>query len=141
MLIIMYRRAQIQTLRNRLAEPPRFILAVVGPRQIGKTFMVRQALADHPASFAAADQALPDMMMAGNPSALASSKPGAHPTSEWLIEQWTRARAHAGALPSNADYVLALDEIQKIPQWAETVKGLWDADRASGLNLHVVLLG
>lgn len=137
----MYRRAQIQILRNRLAEPPRFILAVVGPRQIGKTFMVRQALAGHPASFAAADQALPDVMTAGNPSAVISFKPGAPPTSEWLVEQWTRARAHAGALPPDTHYVLALDEIQKIPRWSETVKGLWDADRASGLNLHVVLLG
>ncbi|MDQ6966984.1 MAG: DUF4143 domain-containing protein, partial [Mariprofundaceae bacterium] len=29
----------------------------------------------------------------------------------------------------------------KIPQWSEAVKGLWDSDRAEGLNLHVVLLG
>ena len=34
-----------------------------------------------------------------------------------------------------------LDEIQKIDGWSETVKGLWDADRASGCPLHVVILG
>jgi predicted AAA+ superfamily ATPase len=34
-----------------------------------------------------------------------------------------------------------LDEIQKIPRWSEVVKGLWDADRAEGLDLHVILLG
>ena len=38
-------------------------------------------------------------------------------------------------------YVLAIDEIQKIPRWSEIVKGLWDADRAENLPLHVILLG
>jgi len=37
--------------------------------------------------------------------------------------------------------VLAIDEVQKIPRWSDTVKGLWDADRAAGLQMHVVLLG
>ena len=38
-------------------------------------------------------------------------------------------------------FVLVLDEIQKIPQWSDTVKGLWDADRARNCPLHVVILG
>jgi len=38
-------------------------------------------------------------------------------------------------------YVLAIDEIQKIPRWSEVVKGLWDADRAENLPLHIILLG
>ena len=42
---------------------------------------------------------------------------------------------------SNAGFVLAVDEIQKIPNWSETVKGLWDADRHEGRNMHVILLG
>lgn len=37
--------------------------------------------------------------------------------------------------------VLVLDEIQKIPNWSDTVKGLWDADRQNNLPLHAVLLG
>ncbi len=37
--------------------------------------------------------------------------------------------------------MLVLDEIQKIDGWSETVKGLWDADRAAGCPLHVVILG
>ena len=37
--------------------------------------------------------------------------------------------------------MLVFDEIQKIPNWSETVKGLWDADRARGCPLHVVILG
>ncbi len=36
---------------------------------------------------------------------------------------------------------MAIDEIQKIPNWSETVKGLWDADRRLDRPLHVILLG
>lgn len=37
--------------------------------------------------------------------------------------------------------MLALDEIQKIPNWSETVKRLWDEDTWSGLPLRIVILG
>ena len=37
--------------------------------------------------------------------------------------------------------MLALDEIQKTPNWSETVKGLWDADRIAGRPLHVIIIG
>lgn len=59
--------------------------------------------------------------------------------SAWLVRQWQRARA--AARETQAGHILILDEIQKIPRWSETVKGLWDADRAENLKLHVVLLG
>ena len=36
---------------------------------------------------------------------------------------------------------LVIDEVQKISGWSETVKGLWDADRARGCPLRVVILG
>ena len=49
-------------------------------------------------------------------------------TPDWLEERWREARREA----EDGRYVLVLDEIQKIPGWSETVKGLWDADRASG---------
>ncbi len=42
---------------------------------------------------------------------------------------------------SGARLVLVFDEVQKIPNWSEVVKGLWDADRATNLTMHVVLLG
>ena len=50
------------------------------------------------------------------------------------------ARSH-GSEDNPDGHVLVLDEIQKIPRWSDSVKGLWDADRAEGLKLHVVLLG
>ncbi|MES9905744.1 MAG: hypothetical protein ABW168_24120 [Sedimenticola sp.] len=40
-----FERNEIKVLRRRLDEVPRFMIVVAGPRQVGKTTMVRQALA------------------------------------------------------------------------------------------------
>ena len=53
--------------------------------------------------------------------------------------QWEQARRRAEE--SDDGFVLVFDEIQKVHNWSETVKGLWDADRARDLPMHVVLLG
>lgn len=72
--------------------------------------------------------------------ATASTSPGSFKAdTAWLIRQWQNARLDAGR--GDGPFVLAIDEVQKIPQWSNTVKGLWDADRATDLPLHVVLLG
>ena len=42
---------------------------------------------------------------------------------------------------SKSDVVLCIDEIQKVPQWSETVKKLWDEDTKNNRNIKVVLLG
>lgn len=141
-----FERKQINTLRQRLHEPPRFMVVVSGPRQVGKTTLVRQVLTDYQGEsrFIAADRPAPEM---GDPfsaqSATASAQllASAPATSEWLIQQWMQARARARMLPEGVRYALAIDEIQKIPRWSEIVKGLWDADRAENLPLHVILLG
>jgi len=36
---------------------------------------------------------------------------------------------------------LVLDEIQKVSNWSNEVKRLWDEDTRQGNNLHVILLG
>ena len=58
----------------------------------------------------------------------------------WLASQWDRARLAADGA-GRAGAVLALDEAQKIPGWAETVKRLWDEDTRAKRPLKVVLLG
>ena len=55
------------------------------------------------------------------------------------MRTWEAARRAAERSPTG--FVLAIDEVQKIPRWSETVKGLWDADRAGGRFLHVIILG
>lgn len=137
-----FERKQINVLRQRLSEPPQFMIVVAGPRQVGKTTMVRQALETCPSIFVAGDQPLPEVIDPFRENTQSHRDVvGEPPTADWLIDQWTRARAVAKALPDGQRYVLAIDEVQKIPRWSEIVKGLWDADRAENIPLHVVLLG
>jgi hypothetical protein len=58
----------------------------------------------------------------------------------WLAAQWEAGRLLARTA-SGAGAILVLDEIQKIIDWSEIVKRLWDEDESSGLDLRVVLLG
>jgi predicted AAA+ superfamily ATPase len=117
-----FRRAHARILTDRLAEPRRYLQVVAGPRQVGKTTLVEQVLAksDVPTVYASADEpALRD--------------------ASWLAAQWERGRLVEADHPSGA--VLALDEVQKIPAWSETVKRLWDEDTRGRRKLRVVLLG
>ena len=119
------------------------MIVVAGPRQIGKTTMVKQALSMHASTFVAADQAAPEAINPFSEQAnefMTQALPGSAPTAEWLVLQWTKARAKARAQTDGKCHVLAIDEIQKIPRWSELVKGLWDADRAENLSLHVLSL-
>ena len=118
-----YKRPPHGTLVARLRETRRFIQVVSGPRQVGKTTLVRQALADLelPSVYASADD------------------PGLRDR-VWLDAQWGSARAVAAASAAHTA-ILAIDEIQKIGAWAEIVKRLWDEDAASGADVRVVLLG
>lgn len=69
----------------------------------------------------------------------------------WLQFQWQEVRNRAAQWLNSgqnsrndveaAAFVFAIDEVQKIEQWSNIVKGLWDADRANGVPMHVVLLG
>lgn len=144
-----YERPQGSTLIARLREAPRWLIIVTGPRQTGKTTLVEQVLRliQRPSSHIAVDA--PDSATApfatgfrGGLTSLTtgtSLPPVDQRDTRWLVRTWEEARHEAKA--SDEGFVLALDEIQKIPNWSETVKGLWDADRLAGLPLHVVLLG
>ena len=116
-------RPQGRELARRLAGPRRFLQVVAGPRQVGKTTLVRQVLGELrlPAAQASADE--PALRGRG-----------------WIEQQWEAARLLAGE-SGRRGAVLALDEVQKVPGWSDTVKRLWDEDGARGLPLKVVLLG
>ena len=139
-----FQRAQVATLLRRLAEEPSRIIALFGPRQTGKTTIVRQALrqVEQPGRYLAVDEPdTPDSPTLRIPPAASETtftRSHARDT-EWLVRSWEGARRAAGQSPRGC--VLVFDEIQKIPRWSETVKGLWDADRASDCPLRVVILG
>jgi predicted AAA+ superfamily ATPase len=96
---------------------------LAGPRQVGKTTVVRQveSTIGLPFMYASADE--PGLKGPG-----------------WIAQQWETARTMCRR-PGTESAVLALDEIQKISGWSETVKRLWDEDSASGIALKVVVLG
>ena len=140
----LFQRPQVATLGQRLAEPPRQLIALFGPRQTGKTTIVRQALRqiDLESRYWAVDEPESDRFRipSATPEAtfFAPQVLDKERLRERLVENWEEARLKAEQL---GGFVLVCDEIQEIPQWSETVKGLWDADRARDCPLHVVILG
>ena len=136
-----YQRSQVNTLAQRLTETPHHIIALFGPRQTGKTTIVRQALrqVDLESRYLAVDE--PDISLFRTPSAVAEATfpLSQERNTDWLVRSWQEARIEAERSPRG--FVLVFDEIQQIPNWSETVKGLWDADRARDCPLRVVILG
>ena len=135
-----FQHAHVATLCERLAEPSSRIIALFGPRQTGKTTVVRQVLRQikRKILYLAVDE--PESSTPRVPSDTAEET---FPVSQqkdtaWLVRTWEEARLEA---EQSGGFVLVFDEIQKIPNWSETVKGLWDADRARECPLHVVILG
>lgn len=113
-------RSSAARLAERLGEPRRFIQAVIGPRQVGKTTLVQQVVdeLDEPIHWATGDE--PTLRSAA-----------------WIEQQWEAARQLARQAPA----LLVIDEVQKAPHWSETVKRLWDEDRRKKTPVKVVLLG
>lgn len=110
-----YERPFVAQLEKRLSGDRPLIQVLVGPRQVGKTTGMRQLLARWPGDshYANAD----DLLVTDR---------------TWLLEQWQKA------LLAGDGTLLVIDEVQKIPNWSETLKSLWD--RHPG-RLRVVVLG
>jgi len=119
----MFERQEIKLLNQRVNEPRKFIQVLMGPRQVGKTTLVTQLTRqiNIPFIFESAD-AIP----AGN--------------TNWLAQLWESARLRIQA-SSGGEFLLIIDEIQKISNWSEMVKKLWDEDSLKGIPLKVILLG
>ena len=127
---------------------------LAGPRQVGKTTLVRQILAGRPAAsgmYVAAD--MPDRQTATEDANFArdgrtsNATPGRQDEA-WLVAQWQTAeraaavwRASKHPLATQQPFVFVLDEIQKVRRWSEHVKGLWDRQLAETQPMQVLLLG
>ena len=118
-----YIRKQFDTLKERILEPRKFMQVLAGPRQVGKSTLVNQVLAqvDIPHAVEVADAVDPK-------------------DSDWIHRVWESARATM-MIRGIGEYLLVIDEVQKIENWSEVVKKEWDEDTRSRLNLKVVLLG
>lgn len=119
----MYKRAEYQVITRRLKEPRRFVQVVMGPRQVGKSTVVKQVLKDldAPYMFYSADN-------------VPATNGG------WISNCWAAVRS---LMSSNGwkSVVLVIDEIQKIANWSEVVKKEWDDDTFHDRDIRVLLLG
>lgn len=119
----MIQRSYFQTIKNRLNEPRSFIQVLYGPRQVGKTTLIKQVLDEisAPFLFATADDII-----------------GADGV--WLRTTWNEARLKIKTA-KYTDFVLVIDEIQKIENWSEIVKKEWDSDTFNDIPIKLVILG
>ncbi len=118
-----YYRPQFKELKSRIHEQRDKIQVIVGPRQVGKSTLVRQVL-EH--------CAIP------YESVSADDQQEAHAT--WLEQTWHTQRMRMDAR-NERQRLLVVDEIHKIPNWSEIVKAEWDRDTRERRALSVVLLG
>lgn len=119
----MFKKPQFYELKSRLSEPKDKIQTVSGPRQVGKSTMVKQVLQeiDIPYLSVSADNV---------------------PKTDtfWISEMWATARARMKA--ANApEFLLVIDEVHKLDNWSEAVKKEWDDDVRNDINMKVVILG
>lgn len=119
----MYQRKQYNTLYSRMREKRRFIQVIMGPRQVGKSTLMKQVVnaLDIPFVFYPAD-AVPATQLS------------------WISDCWNAARAKM-RVEGLGELILVIDEIQKITGWSEVVKKEWDTDTFYDVNLKVILLG
>ncbi len=115
-----FERPILKVLVKRLIEPRGKMQILSGARQVGKTTLSTQAL-----------------LKLSQPYIQMVAESGF--TVNWIDQQWALARARALEHPQGV--ILVIDEIQKIENWSERVKRLWDEDTIKARPLKVLLLG
>ena len=119
----MFKRAQFEELLSRILEPRDKIQVISGPRQVGKSTLVKQVLQETTV-----------------PHLLVSADNVEETNNAWIGEMWATARARMKAGKMD-EYLLVIDEVHKLDNWSEAVKKEWDEDTFNDLNLKVVILG
>ena len=119
----MFERPYLKSVKARIEEPRKFIQVILGPRQVGKTTMVTQLLTQ-----------LTTLNLYESADTISATN------STWLMQVWESARLRLKA-SGTTEFLLVIDEIQKIENWSEVVKQQWDKDTRENINIKVILLG
>lgn len=119
----MFVRPIYHSILSRLKEERKFIQVLGGARQVGKTTLIHQVLKKIAikSSYVSCDSVPLNSII-------------------WIEQQWEAARIKMKLEKCN-EFILVFDEIQKIGQWTDIVKKLWDKDSRDGIQLKVVILG
>lgn len=117
-----YMHSWTPILESRLKETSSFIQILLGPRQVGKTTSLLKIVSK----------------WGTEKSVMSSADERQLEGPIWIEQNWNKARQIE---EKKGNALLVLDEIQKITNWSETVKRLWDEDVANKRQLKVVLSG
>ncbi len=117
-----FKNPKQELILSRLREPRRFIQAIVGPRQVGKTTAARQALCD-----------------SGLPWLYFSSCDALLPGLAWISERFEEAREKLRR-EGLSELILAIDDIERIEGWSDAVKREWDDDSFHDRGIKLVLI-
>jgi predicted AAA+ superfamily ATPase len=119
----MYKKKQLNIIKNRMLEPRHFIQIITGPRQVGKTTLIKQLIGElsTPVTYLSADNI-------------------SNPNGDWIDLQWDIQRTKLQT-SGNKESILIFDEIQKISNWSEVIKKQWDKDSFENRNIKLILLG
>lgn len=118
-----YKREPFAEVLERMNEPRRFIQVLAGPRQVGKSTLI--------------DQALSECQL---PHYLYNADGIDENDTDWIRRIWESVRTQMDT-KQQEEAVLAIDEIHKIKRWSEIVKREWDADTRNHRQLKLFLLG
>lgn len=119
----MIQRSYFETIASRVNEPRKFLQIIEGPRQVGKSTLIKQVLKS-------------------------TSLPWVHFTADnvpatrtaWISDCWATARNKL-RMEHLPQLLLVIDEIQKLKNWGEVVKKEWDDDTFNDVPIKVILLG
>ena len=119
----MIQRKQYQVLISRLGEPRKCIQVIEGPRQVGKSTLVKQVLKSI---------SIPWLHFSTDNVPTNSNQ---FISDCWMVARMKIQTEHLDEL------VLVIDEVQRLNRWSDAVKKEWDADTFNDVNIKVILLG
>jgi len=118
-----FTRPIFREIKERLTDSRGLIQVITGPRQVGKTTLVKQLFASNKWKGI--------YHIAENTGEYQSA---------WIESVFNEAVLQQKA--SKRPVILAIDEVQKIPKWSETIKKLYDSQKFEfGKPVQLLLLG
>ena len=118
-----YKRSQFAEVFDRMNEPRKFIQVLAGPRQVGKSTLIDQVLAE-----------------CQIPHYLYNADGVDENDTDWIRRIWETTRTLMDSR-QQTETVLVIDEIHKIKRWSEIVKREGDADTRSKRQMKLFILG